>query len=65
MKMRMTRHLAISLQLLIFLNSCATAISQSDPASLVNLFIGTINGGHVFPGVQVRGLIVHPLIYLL
>lgn len=22
----------------------------SDPASLVNLFIGTTNGGHVFPG---------------
>ena len=60
----MTRHLAMSLQLLALLNSHATAISQSDPASLVNLFIGTINGGHVFPGMQVHGLIFHPPIYL-
>ncbi|KIP07755.1 glycoside hydrolase family 92 protein [Phlebiopsis gigantea 11061_1 CR5-6] len=27
-----------------------TASSVSDPASLVNLFIGTTNGGHSFPG---------------
>ena len=25
-------------------------VSVSNPASLVNLFIGTTNGGHVFPG---------------
>ncbi|KAG1871150.1 glycoside hydrolase family 92 protein [Suillus tomentosus] len=27
-----------------------TTITDSDPASLVNVFIGTTNGGHVFPG---------------
>lgn len=27
-----------------------TTITDSDPASFVNVFIGTTNGGHVFPG---------------
>lgn len=29
-----------------------------DPAALVNLFIGTINGGHVFPGLCYHHLCV-------
>jgi hypothetical protein len=29
-------------------------ITDSDPASLVNVFIGTTNGGHVFPGLLLR-----------
>lgn len=28
----------------------STSKSITDPAALVNLFIGTTNGGHVFPG---------------
>lgn len=30
---------------------CQTVHAQiEDPASLVNMFVGTTNGGHVFPG---------------
>jgi len=32
------------------LTSASQSQFISDPASLVNLFIGTTNGGHVFPG---------------
>jgi putative alpha-1,2-mannosidase len=32
------------------LTSASQSQLISDPASLVNLFIGTTNGGHVFPG---------------
>jgi putative alpha-1,2-mannosidase len=35
---------------LFTLTSASTGQSITDPASLVNLFIGTTNGGHVFPG---------------
>ncbi|KIM76707.1 glycoside hydrolase family 92 protein [Piloderma croceum F 1598] len=35
---------------LFTLTSTSTSQSITDPASLVNLFIGTTNGGHVFPG---------------
>lgn len=36
----------------------APALSGSaDPASFVNLFIGTVNGGHVFPGTSYRSLL--------
>lgn len=31
-----------------------TTITDSDPASFVNVFIGTTNGGHVFPGLLIR-----------
>lgn len=31
-------------------NANLTEIIESDPSSLVNLFIGTTNGGHSFPG---------------
>lgn len=30
--------------------ACSTA-AISDPLSYVNLFIGTVNGGHTFPGL--------------
>jgi hypothetical protein len=28
--------------------------TDSDPASFVNVFVGTTNGGHVFPGLLIR-----------
>lgn len=34
-------------------------VSLSNPASLVNLFIGTTNGGHVFPGMFSLRLVSH------
>lgn len=35
-----------------------TTITNSDPASLVNVFIGTTNGGHVFPGLLLQRIFV-------
>lgn len=35
---------------LVFTSTNSLPNTISDPASLVNLFIGTTNGGHVFPG---------------
>ena len=35
--------------------ACAVLVTAkvTDPLSYVNLFIGTTNGGHVFPGIRV------------
>ncbi|KAI0319723.1 hypothetical protein OF83DRAFT_745538 [Amylostereum chailletii] len=41
---------AIQLTLAFFFGTRTCAQSTADPASFVNLFIGTTNGGHVFPG---------------
>ena len=34
-------------------NSNLSEIIETDPSALVNLFIGTTNGGHSFPGATI------------
>jgi hypothetical protein len=41
---------ALTLVFLTIPSTLADYPAKEDPSSLVNLFIGTINGGHVFPG---------------
>ena len=38
-------------------STASSNASIANPASLVNLFIGTTNGGHVFPGIVQLGKI--------
>ena len=44
---------------LALLLAAAPALAQPDPAALVNPFIGTTNGGNVFPGTRQRKITLH------
>jgi hypothetical protein len=54
--MLLSRPSQLGLALLGFISplSVVSAVNISDPASLVNLFIGSINGGHTFPGLNAQ-----------
>lgn len=50
MRTRMVSHTWAALSALSMLCVQTAHAQIEDPASLVNMFIGTTNGGHVFPG---------------